>query len=128
MSKGRTKYGISDMDSIRRSLGLSKPKAKERKFDEDKRRAQRAKFCKCPACKGYMTYVRGTNSLICENEVTKTKERTNKEGVKSKFEVTEPCGFVNLVSEDYQGYLQYLFEGVPNDIAVTENKNRKKED
>ncbi len=129
MSKGRIKYTISDMAQIRKNLGLPAAKTSIKKYDEDKRKAQRKKFCKCPACKGFMTYVRGTNSLICENVVTKTKERTNKEGVKSKVTVTEPCGYVNLVNEEYQDYLKYLFEGVPNDIAVSENaKVESKED
>lgn len=122
MSKGRKKYTIADMAEVRKELNLAPSKPRPKKIDEDKRKAQRAKFCRCPVCKGYMTLVRGTNTLICENVVDKTKERTNKEGVKSVIRVTEPCGHINVVNKKYEDFLAYLFNGVADDIAVRENK------
>ena len=127
MSKGRTYYGVSDFKTINKELGIKAGKpAQAKKYDENKRKSQRAKFCKCPKCKGMMTYVPDTNTLVCDNIVKKTKERTLSDGSKTKIEVEERCGTVNVVQNQYIDYLTYLFDGVAPDIAVTEAK--KKED
>lgn len=127
MSKGRTYYGVSEFDTINKQLGLKrKAPAQAKKYDENKRKSQRAKFCKCPKCKGMMTYVTGTNTLVCDNVVTKKKTRISKDGTKTEIEVQERCGTVNVVEPKYFDYLTYLFDGVAADIAVTENKKEGK--
>lgn len=127
MSKGRKYYGVNEFKEVNKKLGLKAPPAKEKKYDENKRKSQRAKFCRCGKCKGMMTYVPNTNTLICENIVKKTKTRTSKEGIKSTYEVEEPCGNVNVVAPEYRDYLTYLFDGVAPDIAVTEAKKNKED-
>lgn len=105
-------YKWSQWDELNKALGF-KSKAKEHKVDEVKKKAQIEKFSKCPVCGGQMTYIKGTNSLICENVIEKEKVLTSKDknGVvtKSKAKVKEPCGYVNLVDEAYMGYVNYLF-------------------
>lgn len=128
MSKGRTYYGVSDFKTINKELGIKAGKPTQaKKYDENKRKSQRAKFCKCPKCKGMMTYVPDTNTLVCDNIVKKTKERTLSDGSKTKIEVEERCGNVNVVSDQYVDYLTYLFDGVAPDIAVTETKKNKED-
>jgi hypothetical protein len=127
MSRGRTYYGVSDFKTINKELGIKVGRpAQDRKYDENKRKSQRAKFCKCPKCKGMMTYVPNTNTLVCDNIVKKTKEKTLSDGSKTKIEVEERCGNVNVVSNQYVDYLAYLFDGVAPDIAVTEAERSKK--
>lgn len=128
MSRGRTYYGVSDFKTINKELGIKNfapAKNKDKKYDEGKRKSQRAKFCRCSKCKGMMTYVPNTNTLVCDNVVTKKKIKVLQDGSKKEFEVQERCGAVNVVGEQYQDYLKYLFDGVPADIAVTENKEEK---
>ena len=126
MSRGRTYYGVSDFKTINKELGIKVGRpAQNRKYDENKRKSQRAKFCKCPKCKGMMTYVPNTNTLVCDNIVKKTREKTLSDGSKTKIEVEERCGNVNVVSDQYVDYLVYLFDGVAPDIAVTETKKNK---
>lgn len=79
----------------RDKLGKRKPE----KIDENKRKAQREKFCKCKQCGGQMTYVEGTNIFLCQNEVE------TKEGKKT-------CGAINLVDDRYMDYVNYLFKEV----------------
>ena len=79
------------------------------KVDEDKRTSQRAKFAKCRFCGGQMTYLQGTNILICENEVEKSRKRTDDTGAVIEYTVTEKCGNVNMVADEFQGYMNYLF-------------------
>ena len=124
MSKGRKYYGVNEFKEVNKKLGLKAPPAKEKKYDENKRKSQRAKFCRCGKCKGMMTYVPNTNTLICENIVKKTKTRTSKEGIKSTYEVEEPCGAVNIVNDNFIDYLNYLFDGVPANQAVLEAEGK----
>lgn len=127
MSTGRKYYGVSDFKVINKELGIKQNiPAKAKKYDENKRKSQRAKFCKCNKCKGMMTFVPGTNTLVCDNIITKKKTKTLPDGSKKEVEVQERCGNVNVVSDQYVDYLAYLFDGVAPDIAVTETK--KKED
>ena len=105
-------YTWGQWDEINKAFGF-KPKAKEYKVDAAKKKAQIEKFSKCPVCGGQMMYVKGTNSLICENEVEREKTITSKDenGVvtKTKAMVKERCGYVNLVDDAYMGYVNYLF-------------------
>ena len=118
MSKGRTKYAQSDMALIRKELHLGTPKKNEISYDEKRRTAQRIKFCRCSVCGGMMTFVPMSNTLFCNNVVTKEKIKKNKDNVEIKYTVDEPCGNINLVGEEFVGYLNYLFDGVPADQAV----------
>ena len=124
MSKGRKYYGVNEFKEVNKKLGLKAPPAKEKKYDENKRKSQRAKFCRCGKCKGMMTYVPNTNTLICENIVKKTKTKISKEGIKSTYEVEEPCGAVNIVNDNFIDYLNYLFDGVSANQAVLEAEGK----
>lgn len=120
MSNGRIKYKQGDMDAIRKQLHLN-VKKKESHYDEQKRTSQRKKFCRCPSCGGMMTFVQGTNTLICENTVVKEKTKQLRDGVEQKYSVEEVCGNINLVSDEFQGYLNYLFDGVPPNQAIIDS-------
>lgn len=129
MSKGRTYYGVNDFKSINKAFDIkagAPAKAKPKKYDENKRKAQRAKFCKCSKCKGMMTFVPGTNTLVCDNIVPKKKIKTLKDGTKKEVMVEERCGNVNVVGDNFIDYLNYLFDGAPADIAVIENVKEDK--
>lgn len=89
------------------ALGFKK--AKPYKPDEKKREAQRTKFARCRACGGQMTYLAGTNTLICNNEVEKKRIKRNEDGSVVEYTVTEVCGAINMVDEQYRSYLNYLF-------------------
>lgn len=119
MSNGRIKYKQGDMDAIRKKLHLNFKK-KESHYDEQKRTSQRKKFCRCPSCGGMMTFVQGTNTLICENKVIKEKTKQLRDG-EQKYSVEETCGNINLVSDEFQGYLNYLFDGVPPNQAIIDS-------
>lgn len=75
-----------------------------------------------------MTYAKGTNSLICENVIEKKKIKELEDGSKLTNKIIERCGAVNLVSDEYIGYLEYLFDGVPGNQAVIDIKSRIKSD
>lgn len=127
MSNGRKKYLLSDMDEIRKAFGFSKSKPKQKQtYDEQKRKAQRIKFCRCPSCGGMMTFVPNTNTLICENEVKKKIKKISKTGVETEVEIIAPCGEVNIVGDNFVSYLNYLFDGVPANQAVIDFKNKAK--
>lgn len=131
MSKGRIYYTQSDFKIINKKLGIkvgAPAQGKNKKYDENKRKAQRAKFCKCNRCKGMMTFVPNTNTLICENVVEKVKEKIQPDGSKKKITVQERCGNVNVVDNQYLDYLNYLFDGVAPDAAVTEALVKNKEE
>lgn len=127
MSNGRKKYSLSDMDEIRKAFNLPKGKPKQKKsYDEQRRKAQRIKFCRCPTCGGMMTFVPFTNTLICENEVKKKIKKKSKEGVESEVEIVAPCGEVNIIGDEFISYVNYLFDGVPANQAVIDFKNKAK--
>lgn len=126
MSNGRRKYSLSEIDEIRKALHIPKGKPKPpRTYDEQKRKAQRIKFCRCSSCGGMMTFVPFTNTLICENEVKKKIKKKSKEGIESEVEIIAPCGEVNIVGDEFVSYINYLFEGVPANQAVIDFKNKK---
>lgn len=70
----------------------------------DKKAAQIKKFSTCRICGGQMTYVKGTNILVCECDVQKKVKSGGEEKI-----VTEKCGNTNIVDKAYQDYLNYLF-------------------
>lgn len=79
MSK-KTYYSF---DEIGRELFGLKPYKRVTK-DKQKLEAQRTKFLgTCPYCKQPLSYVYGTNVLVCKNEECKGKKTTN-EGSESK--------------------------------------------
>lgn len=125
MSNGRKYYGIDGFKEINKKLGI-KNIQKTKTYDEQKRSAQRIKFCRCKVCGGMMTFAKGTNSLICENMVEKKKIKELEDGSKLTNKIIERCGAINLVSDEYIGYLAYLFDGVPGDQAVIDIKSRVK--
>ena len=57
-----------------------------------------------------MTYLKGTNILICENEVEKKKVKVGETGAKVEYTVKERCGNINMVDAQYQSYMHYLFD------------------
>ena len=124
MSQGRKYYGIDELKEINKALGFKTKKSMQRNYDEQKRKAQRTKFCKCKTCGGMMTYIKGTNSLICENIVEKKKSKEI-DGKTQTTKITERCGTVNLVEDKYVPYLEYLFDGVPGDQAIVDAKEAK---
>ena len=126
MSNGRKYYGIDEIKEINKKLGIKGNTQKTKTYDEQKRLAQRAKFCRCKVCGGMMTYAKGTNSLVCENIVEKKKVKELEDGSKLTNKVVERCGAVNLVSDEYVGYLAYLFDGVPGNQAVIDAKMKTK--
>ena len=127
MSNGRKYYGIDEFKEINKKLGI-KNIQKTKTYDEQKRSAQRIKFCRCKACGGMMTFAKGTNSLICENMVEKKKIKELEDSSKLTNKIIERCGTINLVSDEYIGYLAYLFDGVPGDQAVIDIKSKVKSD
>lgn len=89
MSNGRKKYSLSEIDEIRKAFNIPKGKPKQQKkaYDEQKRKSQRIKFCRCPSCGGMMTFAPNTNLLFCENEVKKKVKRKNKLGLRLSLRV-----------------------------------------
>lgn len=81
------------------------PKKKVGKTATDE---QRAKFSRCKECGGKMTYIKGSNILICENKVEK-EIKTTVDGEETKSIRTVNCGNINMVADKYQSYLEYLF-------------------
>ena len=125
MSNGRKYYGIDGFKEINKKLGI-KSIQKTKTYDEQTRSAQRIKFCRCKVCGGMMTFAKGTNSLICENMVEKKKIKELEDGSKLTNKIIERCGAINLVSDEYIGYLAYLFDGVPGNQAVIDAKAKVK--
>lgn len=110
MAKKVIKWG--NWTELEKALGIkSKPAPVQNAV---KKKAQIEKFSKCKVCGGQMTYVKGTNVLVCNCEVEKEREKTvtNPDGsvTKTKYKVKEPCGNINLVSHEYMGYVKYLFD------------------
>lgn len=103
----RTKYTWGELDKVAKDFGLKMSKAK----DAPDKEARKAKFAKCRVCGGQMTYLAGTNALICQCEVEKEFVKKSEDGTETKVTKTVTCGNVNLVSPQYMSYVTYLFEG-----------------
>lgn len=104
----RVKYNWGELDKVAKDFGLKMPEKKSDSNAVDKT-ARRQKFAKCRTCGGQMTYIKGTNALVCENLVEKTKKITNADGTVSTSVVNERCGAINLVADQYQSYMNFLF-------------------
>jgi ssDNA-binding Zn-finger/Zn-ribbon topoisomerase 1 len=95
------------MGEIESKLGIKRKPAKEKEVDKTKKRE---KFAKCKQCGGQMTYVPGTNILVCENEVEKKMKRTLEDGSTIEEIKTTRCGNTNLISDNFMGYFEFLFK------------------
>lgn len=109
----RKYFNWTQWNEINKEMGF-KTKKIDKKVDEVKRKARIEKFCKCPECGGQMKYIAGTNSLICDCEVERKREKVIKDRFgkivsKETIVVKEPCGHFNLVDEEFMGYVDYLF-------------------
>ena len=111
MEKKVIKWG--NWEELNKALGFGQPKPAQKKELANKK-VKIEKFAKCKNCGGQMTYIKGTNAFICDCEVEREKEKIvkNKDGTESKvkYKVKEPCGATNLVAEEYQSYMRYLFD------------------
>lgn len=96
-------------DKVAEATGFKRKPSNPKKKNEDRKKSQREKFAKCRECGGQMTYVPGTNILVCENEVEKTRTITHEDGTKEEKTETRRCGNINLVDNQYMGYVGYLF-------------------
>lgn len=103
----RIKYTWGELDKVAKDFGLKMPKVKAK--DAPDKEARKAKFAKCRVCGGQMTYLAGTNALICQCEVEKEFIKKSEDGTETKVTKTVTCGNVNLVDEQYQSYMNYLF-------------------
>ena len=105
----RVKYGWTEMNKIAEDMGLKIPEKKSNNDTVDKN-SRREKFARCKKCGGQMTYIKGTNVLVCNNDVevdvTEVNEST---GVSNVTKKKEKCGAINMVAEQYQSYMNYLF-------------------
>lgn len=103
----RTKYTWGELDKVAKDFGLKMPKAKAK--DAPDKEARKAKFAKCRVCGGQMTYVPGTNVLVCDNMVEKEFTKVGEDGKEVKSTKTVRCATLNLVKDEYQSYMNYLF-------------------
>lgn len=103
----RIKYTWGELDKVAKDFGLKMPKSKVKEVpDKD---ARKAKFAKCRVCGGQMKYLAGTNAFICECEVDKEFTKVAEDGTETKYIKKVTCGNLNLVDEQYQSYMNYLF-------------------
>ena len=100
----RVKYSWTEMNKIAEDMGLKTPKKKSNNDTVDKN-SRREKFARCKKCGGQMTYIKGTNVLVCNNDI----EVDESTGVSSVTKKKEKCGAINMVAEQYQSYMNYLF-------------------
>lgn len=68
---------------------------KPRKPQKEWADAQKDKVLMCPKCKNRMTWVEGTNILVCQNEIKKDED-------------TKVCGYRKLIKGKTVGFLKYL--------------------
>lgn len=104
----RTYINWGEWDKVASVTGI-KRKPSTPKKNEDKKKAQRKKFTKCRECGGQMTYVPESNIFVCDNEVEKTRTITHEDGSTEEKKEIRRCGNVNLVDDQYMGYVNYLF-------------------
>lgn len=95
-------------DEISKASGIKMPKPQER--NKAKLKPQQEKFARCRKCGGQMRYLKGTNVLICENEIEVEKTFENEDGTTTVKTVKQTCGNINLVDKEYQSYARFLFE------------------
>lgn len=87
-----------------------KRKVNVNKKNDEKRKSQRKKFTKCKECGGQMTYVPNSNIFVCDNEVEKKRTIKLDDGTETTKIEKRRCGNTNFVSDQYMGYIRYLFE------------------
>jgi ssDNA-binding Zn-finger/Zn-ribbon topoisomerase 1 len=85
---------------------------KNKKIDKngEKKKNQKEQFARCKVCGGQMTYLKGTNILVCSNTIEKKTTLVDKNGKECESITTVSCSNINMVSEPYQSYMRYLFE------------------
>lgn len=110
----RTIYSWGQFEQLAKNLGLKFTNSNSH-IDENKRKAQKEKFCKCKNCGGQCDYIKGTNCLICNCIVEKekkviTKDKYGKVTSEKSVKILEPCGTIDVVPVKYQDYMKYLFE------------------
>ncbi len=69
--------------SFKEVPGVSKPKEKKDNRSEEQKEKSREKFAgKCKVCGGVLSYVKGTNVMVCKNPSCKgiVRERKDDEG------------------------------------------------
>ena len=66
---------------------------KPRKPQKEWADIQKDKVLMCPKCKNRMTWVEGTNILVCQNEVKKDED-------------TKICGYRKLIKDKTVGFLK----------------------
>lgn len=92
--KGKTFYSF---DELAKEYGL--PEYKRRTKDKQKLEAQREKFLgTCPYCKEPLTYISGTNVLVCSNEECKGKKVTLKNKKGEDYTIYKP--FVKTLDDN----------------------------
>lgn len=69
---------------------------KPRKPQTEWAESQQKKFLKCPRCKNQLTFIEGTNLLVCRNEI--------QDGEKKK-----KCGYRKLLTDNSVNYAKYIF-------------------
>lgn len=111
---GRQYISWGNFDEMEKATGLKpkskpEPSKKEAEAAAKKLEKRQQKFARCRACKGLMQYVPGTNILICENEVEKKVTVKNEDGTTTEKVEVKRCGNINLVADEYMGYVDYLF-------------------
>ena len=106
MAKQVFKWG--QWNELAKAMGVKMPKPQE--VNKAKFKVQQEKFARCRKCGGQMHYLKGTNVLICENEIEVEKTFENEDGTTTVKTVKQTCGNINLVDKEYQSYARFLFE------------------
>lgn len=106
MSRKYIQWG--NWEELSKATGIKMPKPQE--ANQAKKKPQIEKFSRCKECGGQMTYIKGSNILLCECQVDVEKEFTKEDGTTEKKVVKQTCGNINLVGKDYLGYMEYLFK------------------
>lgn len=102
-------FGWGKWQEVCNALGIEYKPSVPKQGNEARKKFQREKFAKCRDCGGQMTYV-GGNIFVCDNEVEKTFTTTDESGIEVKKTEKRRCGNINLVDDQYMGYVEYLFE------------------
>lgn len=103
----RKYYQWGNLDKLAKDMGIKMPKSTPP--NPAKKKPQIEKFSRCKNCGGQMRYIVGSNVLICENQIEVEKEFTKEDGTVEKKTVKQMCGNINMVSREYLGYMNYLF-------------------
>lgn len=103
--KSKTYYSF---DEIGQELFGLKPYKRVTK-DKQKLEAQRTKFLgTCPYCKEPLSYISGTNIVVCQNSDCKGKKNTKKLGDGTEVVVYKP--FIKILSDKGTDIANTIFE------------------